>query len=112
MKRFKDRDLTSKITFIITCILILPTTIIGAFYYYINYNSLLEEADHSLQKEFASISSNMEDNLDKAENVMSEIAYSQELLYFLDEQNHLSEREIKIFLDDIQTKLMLKMKMI
>lgn len=86
----------------ITLVLVIPTTLICAFYYRGFEQSLIQEAEDSLRESLEGISGIIEGNLELAETVMKEIAYSQELVYFLDRESCPSEGEMHIFLQNIQ----------
>lgn len=101
-KWFRSRSLIQKITWMITLVLILPTFIICAFYYNSYRKSLIKDADISLKEKMTRVGNQMEKNLDIAQNVMDEIVYSQELIYFLDERNDLSKKEINSFMESIE----------
>lgn len=103
-KWFRQISLVYKITFMITALLIIPTACICMFYFRNYENSLKEKAKISIQEEAARISNEVNGNLNIAENVFSDIAYSQELLYFLDDVNDPTEREMTVFFDSIQEK--------
>lgn len=86
MKKFRELSLVYKITTIIVCILIIPTFLIGAFYYQSYKQSLYEEADKKLEESLLSVNRTIENVLADANGALEDIAYSQELLYFLDEK--------------------------
>lgn len=83
-------------------VLIFPTFLICAFYYDSYQKSLIKDADTSLKEDLDKIGNQMEKNLDIAQNVMDEILYSQEMIYFLDEKSDLSQREIGKFMESIE----------
>ena len=102
LKKFRELGLVYKITFIIVCILVVPTFLIGMFYYQSYKHSLYEEADKRLKESIQEVDTAVAECLEDANNALNDIAYSQELLYFLDGKNAPSEREISVFWSDIQ----------
>ena len=101
-KRFNELGLVYKITIIIVCILIIPTFLIGAFYYQSYKQSLYDEADKKLEESIYEVNRTIQACLEDANSAINDVEYSQELLYFMDEKSNLSECETEIFLESIQ----------
>ncbi|MDO4321885.1 MAG: histidine kinase [Lachnospiraceae bacterium] len=101
-KWFRSRSLIQKIMWMIILVLIFPTFMICAFYYNSYRNSLIKDADVSLKEDMDRAGNQMEKNLDIAQSVMDEIVYGQELIYFLDAKNNLSQREISNFMESME----------
>lgn len=105
IKFFRNRGLIGKITLIITCMLIIPTTVTCVFYYLTYEKSLLKEANNNLVNDLGQVESTMNTNLDMVQDVINELDYSQEFAYFLDSKSELNESEINNFLESIQNEV-------
>lgn len=101
-KKFRELGLVYKITLIIVCILVVPTFLIGMFYYRSYKQSLYKEADKKLEESINEVNSSIKECLEDAKSALNDIEYSQELLYFLDGNSVPSERECSVFWEDIQ----------
>lgn len=93
--------LSGKIIILILGILIIPGILVGSFFYLSYRDSLIVDADYILKKDLVEVTGKMEENLELMEETVKEIDYEQELVYFLDSQNKLSEREIDKFSMDM-----------
>lgn len=102
MKKILELGLVYKFTIIIVCILIVPTFLVGEFYYQSYKQSLYEDADKKLEESINKVDLAIDSCLNDADSALGDIEYSQELLYFTDEVNRLSEHEISIFWESIQ----------
>lgn len=101
-KKFLELGLVYKITLIIVCILVVPTFFIGAFYYQSYKKSLYKEADKKIEESINEVNSAIASSLNDANSALSDIEYSQELLYFMDEISQPSDHELSVFWEDIQ----------
>ena len=101
-KKFRELGLVYKVTLIIVCILVVPTFLIGMFYYHSYKQSLYKEADKKLEESINEVNNSIKECLEDAQSALNDIEYSQELLYFLDGDSLLSDRECSVFWEDIQ----------
>lgn len=101
-KKFRELGLVYKITLIIVCILVIPTFLIGTFYYQSYKQSLYKEAGKKLEESVNEVNNSIKECLEDAASALNDIEYSQELLYFLDGNSVLSDRECSAFWEDIQ----------
>lgn len=100
--RLMRKGLVGRITLTMSCVLMIPTFLVCVFYYKSYTNSLNENADTSLRQSNTRMENTMSTNLKLAGDVLDQLGYSQEFLYFLDGDNILSEREQRHFLKELQ----------
>mgnify|MGYP007132626708 FL=1 len=93
MRWMKNRGVITKITWMIAVVLIIPTAVVGIFYYNSYKKTLLKDAGIQMERELEGLKTTMDNNLDAIHAVINELSYRQEFAYYLDGKNILSERE-------------------
>lgn len=101
-EKFRKLGMVDKITVLVVCILLIPIYLFCMFYNHAYKQSLYTEADQNLVEGSKLVGRIMESRRGDIENALTDIAYSQEFLYFFDDKSDLSEREKAVFLLGIQ----------
>lgn len=105
LKRINKLSLVTKITWIITLILIIPMSLVCILYYRNFQKSLLNSASSKLKETLNYMETGIDTNLDTIDAVINELNYRQEFAYFLDKKNVLSEKEQAYFFSNVQGEL-------
>ena len=105
MRWMKNRGVITKITWMIAVVLIIPTAVVGIFYYNSYKKTLLKDAGIQMERELEGLKTTMDNNLDAIHAVINELSYRQEFAYYLDGKNILSERERQHYASGMEEEL-------
>lgn len=105
MRWMKNRGVITKITWMIAVVLIIPTAVVGIFYYNSYKKTLLKDAGIQMDRELEGLKGTMDSNLDAIHAVINELSYRQEFAYYLDGRNILSERERQHYASGMEEEL-------
>ncbi|WP_373262619.1 sensor histidine kinase [Hungatella hathewayi] len=105
MRWMKNRGVITKITWMIAVVLIIPTAVVGIFYYNSYKKTLLKDAGIQMERELEGLKTTMDNNLDAIHAVINELSYRQEFAYYLDGRNILSERERQHYASGMEEEL-------
>lgn len=105
MRWMKNRGVITKITWMIAVVLIIPTAVVGIFYYNSYKKTLLKDAGIQMERELEGLKTTMDNNLDAIHAVINELSYRQEFAYYLDRKNILSERERQHYASGMEEEL-------
>ena len=105
MRWMKNRGVITKITWMIAVVLIIPTAVVGIFYYNSYKKTLLKDAGIQMERELEGLKTTMDNNLDAIHAVINELSYRQEFAYYLDGKNSLSERERQHYASGMEEEL-------
>lgn len=105
MRWFKRLSLVWKITLITISLLIVPVIALCFTYIQTTRASLVEDASLSLQGSLGRMQSQIDSNLEDAENLLEEFFFRQELSYYLNSDNVLTGKEINYFVSSVQNEL-------
>lgn len=89
----------------IAVVLIIPTAVVGIFYYNSYKKTLLKDAGIQMERELEGLKTTMDNNLDAIHAVINELSYRQEFAYYLDGKNILSERERQHYASGMEEEL-------
>lgn len=105
MRWMKNWGVITKITWMIAVVLIIPTAVVGIFYYNSYKKTLLKDAGIQMERELEGLKTTMDNNLDAIHAVINELSYRQEFAYYLDGKNILSERERQHYASGMEEEL-------
>ena len=98
MRWMKNRGVITKITWMIAVVLIIPTAVVGIFYYNSYKKTLLKDAGIQMERELEGLKTTIH-------AVINELSYRQEFAYYLDGKNILSERERQHYASGMEEEL-------
>ena len=104
MEKTRKMSMVRKVTLIVTLLLIIPVAALCAYYIETFQVSLTNEAENNMQTALLRMETNIENSVNQAISILDEFRYKQELSYFLDDKNHLSEKEINFYISSIQSE--------
>ena len=105
MRKAGRIGLVWQITIAFSLIMIIPASIVAGTYQAAFKNSLMEEADNSMNEKLDEITRNMETHIQETNSMLDQLEFTQEFYYYLDDENPLSEKEINYYMFQAQAEL-------
>ena len=102
MGKQRKISIIKKITISVSVLLLIPTSIIGVFYIQTFLMAQKNEIQGNLQGMLEDMQQNIDRSLEEVNAVLDGLVYRQELQYFLDAKNKLSDKEMTYFVSSLQ----------
>jgi len=105
MKKIKNLGLVWKLTSIISIFLLITTAFICVIYIQTFKRKFSEEAEEKLRISLNSMQNNIDESLDDADSFLDQLLYGREFPYFLDQNNILSDNEMRYYISNLDKDL-------